>query len=130
MADGRSTTTAAEARSVLRRNLAVVVSLVIVALTLLAVPARSYLSQRDDISERREVLAEVTARNDRLQERLDSLDRPEEIQRIARREYGLVEVGEEAYTVLPPATAGLVLPRAWPFDVLSGPVEQAATGGQ
>ena len=130
MADGRSTTTAVEARSVLRRNLAVVVSLVIVALTLLAVPARSYLAQRDDISERREVLAEVTERNDRLRERLERLDDPAEIQRIARREYGLVEVGEEAYTVLPPATAGLVLPRAWPFDVLSGPVEQAATGGR
>ena len=113
----------------LRRNVAVVLSLVIGAATLLAVPARSYLTQKDDISERRAVLAEVTERNDRLEARLERLDQPEEIQRIARREYGLVEVGEEAYTVLPPATAGLVLPRTWPFDVLSGPVEQAATGG-
>lgn len=129
MTDGRSTTTAAEARSVLRRNIAVVVSLCIVAATLLAVPARSYLSQRDDISERRAVLAEVTERNERLEERLERLDDPDEIQRIARREYGLVAVGEEAYTMLPPATAGLVLPRTWPFDVLSGPVERAATGG-
>lgn len=128
MGDERRTATA-EARSVLRRNLAVVVSLVVVALTLLAIPARSYLAQRDDISERRTTLLEVTERNDRLEERLEALDRPEEIQRIARRDYGLVAAGEEAYTVLPPATGGLVLPRSWPFDVLSGPVERASTGG-
>ncbi len=129
MADERSTTSAAEARTVLWRNIAVVGSLLLVAAAALAVPARSYLAQRDDISERRGALAEVTARNERLEERLDRLDEPAEIERIARRDYGLVEVGEEAYTVLPPATAGLVLPRSWPFDVLSGPVERAATGG-
>ena len=51
------------------------------------------------------------------------------VRRIARRDYGLVEPLQESYEVLPSPTAGLVLPRSWPFDRLSGPLERVATGG-
>ncbi len=94
----------------------------------LAVPTRRYLAQRSEIATRDAELKEITQRNDRLEARRDRLDDPEEIQQIARRDYGLVLEGEESYTILPSATAGLVLPRGWPFDVLSNPLEQVASG--
>ncbi|MGB6056776.1 MAG: septum formation initiator family protein [Microthrixaceae bacterium] len=108
---------------------AVFLALLIVALAALAVPARSYIAQRSEIAERDAELKELTQRNDELEARRDRLDQPEEIQQIARRDYGLVREGEESYTILPSATAGLVLPRSWPFDVLSAPLEKVASGG-
>lgn len=108
---------------------AVFVALLIVALVALAVPARSYIAQRSEIAERDAELKELIQRNDELEARRDRLDDPEEIQQIARRDYGLVREGEESYTILPSATAGLVLPRGWPFDVLSAPLEKVASGG-
>ena len=112
--------------SLIWRRLAVVAALVFVAATVLAVPARSYWAQRSEVSSRQAELADLRQQNAELVERSDRLDDPDEIQRIARRDYGLVAEGEESYTILPPATAGLVLPRAWPFDRLSGPLERPA----
>lgn len=112
-----------------RRSIAVVLSLVVVVAAVLAVPASSWAAQRDVLAERESELAEVERTNDRLAERLDRLAEPAEIERIARRDYGLVAPGEESYSILPPATAGLTLPGGWPFDRLAGPVERAATGG-
>ena len=111
-----------------RRNL--VVALVAVGVLLvLAVPARAYLAQRGEIARTRDQLAEVRRTNAQLKERKARLTDPAEVQRTARREFGLVGVGEESYSILPPATAGLVLPNAWPFDRLAGPVARAATTG-
>jgi cell division protein FtsB len=115
--------------TVRRRRLVVLLGLLLVAGAVLAVPAQSYWAQRGEVSSREAALAEVDRSNDELAARLDRLDDPDEVQRIARRDYGLVAVGEESYSILPPATAGLVLPRGWPFDRISGPLERAATGG-
>ncbi len=115
--------------SVRRRRLAVAASLLIVAATLLAVPAQSYLASRGEVASREAALAEVDRLNDELADRLERLGDPAEIERIARRDYGLVNPGEESYSILPPSTAGLTMPRGWPFDRISGPVERAATGG-
>jgi cell division protein FtsB len=112
-----------------RRRVLVVTALLAVAAALLAVPAQGYLAQRGDLAAHEAELAELERRNDVLDERLERLGEPDEIQRIARREYGLVDPGEESYSVLPPSTAGLTLPRGWPFDRISGPLERAATGG-
>lgn len=109
------------------QRLAVAVALLVVALTVLAVPARSYLAQRTEIASRSAELSELERQNQELVTRRDRLEDPEEIKAIARRDYGLVLEGEESYTILPPATAGLILPRVWPFDRLIGPMEQAAT---
>ena len=98
----------------------------LVAVGFLYSPARSYLDQRGQIASAQATLDKVRAENDRLTKRADRLDDPDEIQRAARRDYGLVGEGEESYTILPPATAGLVLPRAWPFDVLSDSVAKAS----
>lgn len=112
-----------------RRRVLLVAALLAVASALLAVPAQGYLAQRGELAAREAELAELDRRNDVLDERLERLAEPEEIQRIARREYGLVDPGEESYSVLPPSTAGITLPRGWPFDRISGPLERAATGG-
>ena len=111
-----------------RRNLVVALAAVVV-LVALAIPVRSYLAQRGEIARTRDELAEVRRTNAQLKERKARLTDPSEVQRTARREFGLVGVGEESYSILPPATAGLVLPNTWPFDHLAGPVARAATKG-
>jgi cell division protein FtsB len=114
-------------RSARRRRVAVGLALVAVAAALLAVPARSYLEQRSVIAAAEAELAEARRSNAELEAQRELLDRPEEIERTARRDFGLVEVGEESYTILPPPTAGLVLPRSWPFNRISGAIERRST---
>ncbi len=118
-----------ERRARRRRTLLVVLSLTIVAAALLTSPIRARLNQRGVISEAEATLEQVNAENARLEQRAKRLDDPAEIQSAARREYGLVGEGEESYTILPPPTAGLVLPRAWPFDILGESVARASAGG-
>lgn len=111
-----------------RARVAVLVSFFLVMGGLLAMPVTGYLAQRSEVAAQQARLDAVQAENERMERRMSRLDDSAEIERIARREYGLVEVGEESYTVLPPGTAGLVLPRAWPFDRLADGVAAAATG--
>lgn len=104
-------------------------ALALVVVAALAVPTRSYLSQRSEIAAFDSELNDLVSRNDQLEARRDRLDDPEEIQQIARRDYGLVFEHEESYIILPSPTAGLVLPRSWPFDVLSDPLQKVVSGG-
>ncbi len=119
---------AAPRTGVRRRRLAIVATFMVVMAALVAMPGRSYLQQRGEVAAADARLQRIEQENERMQRRKDRLDDAGEIQRIARRDYGLVEVGEESYTILPPATAGLVLPDAWPFDRLAGALERAAGG--
>lgn len=107
----------------------VAVLVVVVVYSLVAVPTKRYLQQRPEVAQRQVQLRDIKERNGEMERRIRRLDDPEEIQRIARRDYGLVTEGEESYTILPPATAGLNLPSGWPFDVLSGPVRNVSSGG-
>jgi len=113
-------------RVVVLQRLVILAGVLAAATALLLVPARGYLAQRHEIAARRADLTELEHQNDDLAKRRDRLDDPSEIQRIARRDYGLVLEGEESYSILPPVSAGLVLPRAWPFDLIQGPLEQAS----
>ena len=106
-----------------------VATVAVVMVVLVAIPFRGYLQQRGDVAAADAALHRLEQENDRLQRRRDRLDDPGEIQAIARREYGLVDQGEESYTVLPPPTAGLVVPQAWPFDRIQGAVRAASDGG-
>jgi len=112
-----------------RRTVLVVATLLTVAGAVLAVPAQGYLEQRAEVAARTAELDELERRNDDLRAQLDRLEDPVEIERLARRDHGLVAPGEESYSILPPPTAGVVLPRGWPFDRLAGPLESATTGG-
>lgn len=111
------------------RRTAVVATVVAVTLVLVALPARSYLSQQSDVAEARAELAELERANDRLEVRQERLSDPDEIARIARRDYGLVDVGQESYSVLPTAAAGLVMPRSWPFERIEDAVRATSGGG-
>ena len=112
-----------------RRIVLLVLGSALLTVSVLAVPVRSYLAQRGALGDREAALAELERSNTELEERLERLEDPDEIERVARRDYGLVAAGEESYAILPPATAGVVLPGGWPFDRISDPFARAATGG-
>ena len=70
------------------------------------VPVQNWVAQRDEITRLEAELAEIEASNAVLQAEVDLLQTDAEIERIARRDLGLVYPGEEAYAILPrPAAA-------------------------
>lgn len=82
-------------------------------------PTRTLLDQRAAITEREAELAEIESANAALEDRVKLLGTSAEIERLARKDHGLVKPGEEAYAVLPPAPAPVRLPEAWPFTELA-----------
>ena len=69
------------------------------------VPARNWVAQKDEITRLEAELAEVQASNAALEAEIRLLQTDAEIERIARRDFGLVYPGEEAYAILPPPAA-------------------------
>jgi cell division protein FtsB len=106
------------------RRVLVALALAGVAVLLLAPPVRGWWEQRNEISAARDELSAIEADNEELRRRLERIEDPEELEAIARRDLGLVREGEESYTVLPPATAGLMLPDSWPFNRLAPAMAQ------
>jgi cell division protein FtsB len=98
------------------RRAAGLVALTALAVVILAAPVGDWWSQRSDIRDAEANLATIEADNRELQDRLDRIGDPATVERIARRDLGLVREGEESYTILPPPTAGLVMPDTWPFN--------------
>lgn len=82
-------------------------------------PTRTYLAQRSAAETAEERLRVLTEQNEALEARAEELQTPEEIEAIARRDYGLVRPGEEAYAILPPPPPVVDLPDAWPFERLA-----------
>ncbi len=122
MADASSSTAVEPPRPLLgdrsRRVLWVAIAglTVLVVLSLAVFPVRQYLDQRARTADRAQTLIGLQRENARLQARVDALNTPEEIQRIAREDYSLVFPGEETYAVLPPKrSTGPSVPGAWPF---------------
>jgi cell division protein FtsB len=110
------------ARGASRTRLAAVLVVALVAATVLLLgffPTRSYLAQRDSTQEAERELDELDRSNAELARRVDRLNDPAEIERIAREEYGLVRPGEQAFAVLPPPPLRIELPEVWPFRGLS-----------
>jgi cell division protein FtsB len=82
-------------------------------------PTRTWLDQRASISASRSQLTDLDAELAELDSRVDALDSPEEIERLARSDFGMVRPGEEAYIVLPEPAPPIQIPPGWPFT--SGP---------
>lgn len=122
----RQAAATADRRNVLGRRAALVGTVLVVTVLFVALPVRSYLHQGGDAAEARAELRRVEQDNATLEERSRHLSDPDEVARIARRDYGLVSVGEESYSVLPPSSAGLIMPRAWPFDRIEAAVRTAS----
>lgn len=83
--------------------IALVVSLALAVLAGLAVlPARTWLSQRENMSEAQAELEQIEADVDALESELDLLSTEDEIERLARKDFDLVYPGEESYRIVPP----------------------------
>jgi cell division protein FtsB len=81
-------------------------------------PTRTYLNQRRSIAEAEARLAELGSTNAELEARRDTLQSDEEIERIAREQYGLAKPGEEVYHLLPQPEDPVKIPDVWPFNRL------------
>ena len=95
---------------------AVFLAAFVVFIVVAVFPTRTYLAQRASTAEAETRLATVEEQNRQLAERVEALGTDEEIERLAREEYGLVMPGEEAYHILPPAEDPVDLPDVWPFE--------------
>ncbi|SDD03087.1 FtsB family cell division protein [Actinokineospora iranica] len=87
---------------------AAVFATVVCALALsVAVPLRTYLSQRSDVEVQQQRQAELRAKVDELQQRKEQLADPEQVLAEARRRLRYVMPGETPYMVeLPPEAGG------------------------
>lgn len=91
--------------------------IVLGALVLVLYPTRSYLSQRDAIRASETKLAKLDAENDRLLTRINQLKSNSEVERLARRDLGMVRPGEHAFSMVQaPAFTGV--PDRWPFNLV------------
>ena len=68
-------------------------------------PVRNWVDQRDEIARLELELSEIQASNAALRSEIRLLRTDAEIERIARRDFGLVRPGEEAYAILPQPVA-------------------------
>ena len=105
----------------------VAVAAVVAALVLL--PARNWVGQRFALQRAEAELIEIRKANDALADKIARLSEDDAIERQAREHFGLVYPGEESYTVPPPDTATVNLPRVWPFDLLQEPLARAVARG-
>jgi cell division protein FtsB len=74
-------------------------------LVLVVFPTRSYLKERSDVSSAAHQLQSLNSQNRQLTGQIGRLNTDAEIERLARKDYGLVKPGEEAYAILPGALA-------------------------
>ena len=95
--------------------LAVVVVILIWAIQ----PIRLWLDQREELSTKQQELTNIESSNSALEQRAEALQTPEQIELIARQNFGLIREGEEAYAVLPAAPDPLRIPSSWPFTELA-----------
>ncbi|MDZ7732050.1 MAG: septum formation initiator family protein [Acidimicrobiia bacterium] len=77
-------------------------------------PTQTWFRQRDELDAKKAQLAEAQETNERLEERVDELKDPEEVELMAREEFGLVRPGEEVYALVPDERHPVELPRPGP----------------
>jgi cell division protein FtsB len=80
---------------------ALVLAVVLGVLVVGVFPTRTLWAQRSATAAAEEQLNALRRQNRALDERTRRLRDPDEIERIAREEYGLVRPGEEPYIVIP-----------------------------
>jgi cell division protein FtsB len=93
----------------------VVVLVVLAALLAGSFPARQMLAQRRATEQAEARLGGLESDIGRLRSRVDALEQPEEIKRLARDKLDLVEPGQESYRVIFPPSGAVPVPRGWPF---------------
>ena len=89
-----------------RRGVGLVLFLLVIVLAMTmagVLPFRQIIAQDRAVAVTQEKLAALSAENIRLEELVQRLETPEEIERLAREEFGYVRPGESAYVVVAPA---------------------------
>jgi cell division protein FtsB len=95
---------------------ALAVVIVVAVLFVGVFPTRTFLHQRAAVARAEEQLEVLTAENERLDERVDALNTPEEVERLAREQFELVMPGERPYVIVTPDEPPARLPSGWPFN--------------
>lgn len=105
----------------LRRSVVPILAglLLVVVLFVGVFPTRTFFAQREAMAESRSHLAELEAANAELEAEVEALESPEQVEHLARRDFGMVRVGEEPYRILPAPEAPVPVPEAWPFGGLA-----------
>ena len=89
-----------------RSRLAPVVAILLLAALAFTVsgvfPFRQLFHQRRQVEATREQLQQLVDQNDALAAEIETLQTDDEVERIAREQYGLVRPGESAYAVIVP----------------------------
>lgn len=91
---------------------------VVAAVSILVVPVRSHMSRTAEIGAAEELLTDLVATNEADSARLSALRTDDEVERVARRDFGLAKPGEEIYHVLAPPADPPRVPDGWPFNYL------------
>ena len=87
-------------------GLLLVMLVIVLAMTMAGIlPFRQIIAQDRAVAATEEKLEALGAENIRLAELVERLETPEEIERLAREEFGFVRPGESAYVVVVPQDA-------------------------
>jgi cell division protein FtsB len=81
---------------------ALLVGATVLAVWVAAAPFETYVSSRERVAVLEQQAAALEAENARLEQRLDDLDDPLNIELLAREQQGLVRPGEVPYVLAPP----------------------------
>lgn len=76
---------------------------VVVLLFAFVYPTSTFFRQRGEMSGAEQRIARIEAETQRLEEENERLEGDEELERIAREQYGLVRPGETPYVLVPAA---------------------------
>ena len=108
-------------RTIGRFVLVVGVTLVLVSFanSFVLLPAKSWLGQKDEISDRQNELAVIQRATEQLQLEIDQLQTPRGIEQAARSELGYVMEGEKRQVLVGSMAAPLELPSGWPYDLVT-----------
>jgi cell division protein FtsB len=86
---------------------------------LFTLPVKNYLRQQDQIEQKQQELAVLTAANEQLSRDVARLATPDGAAEAARSELGVVLPGENRVSVLPTDGTALPLPAGWPYDAVA-----------
>lgn len=85
---------------------------------LAVVPTKTFINQKKATAESEARLSSLQESTSRMQRELDALNRDDELERVARQQYGFVKPGEEVYRIIEPPRPPVTVPGVWPFDDL------------
>lgn len=74
-----------------------------------------HLERSSQIGDAEVRLAELVAANDTDRRRIEALSTDNELEQLARKDFGLAKPGEEIYRVLPAPEDPSSVPAGWPF---------------